>query len=38
MRPELNGSPLVSVRGLRTHYSIRGTFAQRLIGREAGSV
>jgi oligopeptide/dipeptide ABC transporter ATP-binding protein len=38
MRPETNGAPLVSVRDLRTYYSIRGSFAQRLIGREAGSV
>src|SRR5918911_2343124 len=30
--------PLVSVRNLRTHYSIRGSFGDRLIGREAGSV
>jgi len=29
---------LVSVRGLRTHYSIRGSFGQRLVGREAGNV
>jgi oligopeptide/dipeptide ABC transporter ATP-binding protein len=29
---------LVSVRGLKTYYSIRGSFAQRLIGREVGSV
>jgi oligopeptide/dipeptide ABC transporter ATP-binding protein len=35
---ERNGSPLVSVRGLKTYYSIRGNFASRLIGREAGSV
>ena len=31
-------SPLVSVRNLKTYYSIRGSFADRLIGREAGSV
>jgi peptide/nickel transport system ATP-binding protein len=30
--------PLVSVRDLRTYYSIRGSFADRLIGHEAGSV
>jgi len=30
--------PLVSVRDLRTYYSIRGSFADRLIGREAGAV
>jgi oligopeptide/dipeptide ABC transporter ATP-binding protein len=29
---------LVSVRDLKTYYSIRGSFADRLIGREAGSV
>jgi oligopeptide/dipeptide ABC transporter ATP-binding protein len=29
---------LVSVQGLRTHYSIRGSFGQRLVGREAGHV
>jgi oligopeptide/dipeptide ABC transporter ATP-binding protein len=38
MRPEQNGTPLVSVRGLKTYYSLRGNFAQRLLGREAGSV
>jgi peptide/nickel transport system ATP-binding protein len=39
-RPDgtLNGSALVSIRGLKTYYSIRGSFADRLIGREAGSV
>jgi len=35
-RPD--GEPLVSVRGLKTYYSIRGSFGDRLIGREAGSV
>ena len=30
--------PLVSVRNLRTYYSIRGSFADRLIGREGGAV
>ena len=35
-RPE--SEPLVSIRGLKTYYSIRGSFADRLIGREAGSV
>jgi peptide/nickel transport system ATP-binding protein len=30
--------PLVSVRDLRTYYSIRGSFADRLVGREAGIV
>ncbi len=29
---------LVSIRGLKTHYSIRGSFGQRLVGREAGHV
>jgi oligopeptide/dipeptide ABC transporter ATP-binding protein len=36
MKPD--GEILVSVRDLRTHYSIRGSFAARLVGREAGSV
>jgi peptide/nickel transport system ATP-binding protein len=31
-------TPLVSVRHLKTFYSIRGSFGDRLIGREAGSV
>ena len=30
--------PLVSVRNLRTYYSLRGSFADRLIGREGGAV
>ena len=29
---------LLSIRGLKTYYSIRGSFGARLIGREAGSV
>ena len=29
---------LVSVRGLKTYYGIRGSFRQRLIGQETGSV
>ena len=33
-----DAAPLVSVRDLKTFYSIRGSFADRLIGREAGSV
>jgi oligopeptide/dipeptide ABC transporter ATP-binding protein len=33
-----NGSVLVSIRGLKTYYPIRGSFAQRLVGREAGYV
>jgi oligopeptide/dipeptide ABC transporter ATP-binding protein len=31
-------SVLVSLRGLKTYYSIRGSFVQRLLGREAGYV
>lgn len=46
MRPEaapvaeqpVEGEPLVSIRDLRTYYSIRGSFADRLVGREAGVV
>src|SRR6266852_4949233 len=34
MKPE----PLVSIRNLRTYYSIRGSFADRLVGREGGVV
>jgi oligopeptide/dipeptide ABC transporter ATP-binding protein len=30
--------PIVSVRNLKTHYSIRGSFFDRLVGREAGFV
>ena len=30
--------PLVSIRGLRTYYSIRGSFLDRLIGREGADV
>jgi oligopeptide/dipeptide ABC transporter ATP-binding protein len=33
-----NGEPLVSVRGLKTYYSIRGTFLDRLIGRTGAAV
>jgi peptide/nickel transport system ATP-binding protein len=33
-----NGEVLVSIRGLRTYYAIRGSFGQRLLGREAGHV
>jgi peptide/nickel transport system ATP-binding protein len=29
---------LVSIRGLKTYYPIRGSFVQRLLGREAGHV
>ena len=40
MRPDAaaDDRPLLSVRGLKTYYSLRGSFAQRLVGREAGSV
>jgi len=31
-------APLVSIRDLRTYYAIRGSFASRLVGREAGVV
>jgi peptide/nickel transport system ATP-binding protein len=38
-KPEGSGSDaLVSIRGLKTYYAIRGSFAQRLVGREAGHV
>ncbi len=36
--PEPAAAPLVSIRDLQTHYSIRGNFAERLVGREAGVV
>jgi oligopeptide/dipeptide ABC transporter ATP-binding protein len=29
---------LLSIRGLKTYYSIRGSFGQRILGREAGHV
>jgi oligopeptide/dipeptide ABC transporter ATP-binding protein len=29
---------LISIRGLKTYYSLRGSFGARLIGRQAGSV
>ncbi len=29
---------LVAIRGLKTYYALRGSFLQRLLGREAGSV
>ena len=38
MQTRPDETPLVSVRGLKTYYSIRGSFGDRLIGREAGSV
>jgi oligopeptide/dipeptide ABC transporter ATP-binding protein len=31
-------SNLVEVEGLKVHYPLRGSFAERLVGREAGSV
>jgi len=34
MKPD----PVVSIRDLRTYYSIRGSFVDRLVGREAGTV
>jgi oligopeptide/dipeptide ABC transporter ATP-binding protein len=37
MSPE-HDAALVSVRDLKTYYSIRGSFAARLVGREGGSV
>jgi peptide/nickel transport system ATP-binding protein len=33
-----DAEPLVSVRNLKTYYSIRGSFADRLVGREGGEV
>jgi len=36
--PSPEGSPLVSVRDLRTYYTIRGSFIDRLVGREAGII
>jgi oligopeptide/dipeptide ABC transporter ATP-binding protein len=33
-----NARALVSIRGLKTYYSLRGSFLQRLVGREAGRV
>jgi oligopeptide/dipeptide ABC transporter ATP-binding protein len=39
MKPEIAaGEPLVSIRDLRTYYSIRGSFGDRLVGREGGVV
>ena len=38
-RPDAtDDSILLSVRGLKTYYAIRGSFGQRLLGREAGHV
>jgi oligopeptide/dipeptide ABC transporter ATP-binding protein len=36
--PQADDGPLISIRDLQTYYSIRGNFADRLIGREAGVV
>lgn len=36
--PRADEEPLVSIRNLETYYSIRGNFADRLVGREAGVV
>jgi peptide/nickel transport system ATP-binding protein len=36
--PSPEGSPLVSVQDLKTYYTIRGSFIDRLVGREAGIV
>jgi peptide/nickel transport system ATP-binding protein len=36
--PRAEGSPLVSIRDLRAYYTIRGSFLDRLVGREAGIV
>ncbi|HKP17765.1 MAG TPA: ABC transporter ATP-binding protein [Gaiellaceae bacterium] len=38
MQRKPDDGTLVSVRELKTYYSIRGSFLDRLIGREAGSV
>jgi peptide/nickel transport system ATP-binding protein len=40
MKPDArsNGEVLISIRGLKTYYAIRGSFGQRLLGREAGHV
>jgi oligopeptide/dipeptide ABC transporter ATP-binding protein len=39
-KPESAADPsvVVSIRGLKTYYPIRGSFVQRLVGREAGYV
>ncbi len=36
--PRPDGTPLVSVQDLKTYYTIRGSFVDRLVGREAGVV
>ena len=35
---EVEPEPLVSIKDLTTYYSLRGSFAGRLVGREAGQV
>jgi len=35
---DLENDPLVSIRDLKTYFSLRGSFAGRLVGREAGQV
>jgi oligopeptide/dipeptide ABC transporter ATP-binding protein len=37
-KPDVAEDVLVSVNGLKTYFSIRGRFGQRLLGREAGYV
>src|SRR3954452_17571646 len=37
-RAGADGEPLMEVRDLKTRYSVRGSFLDRLRGREAGSV
>lgn len=37
-KPDAAEDVLVSVSGLKTYFSIRGSFGQRLVGREAGHV
>ena len=37
-QPPAGDEPLVSIRDLQTFYTIRGSFADRLVGREAGVV
>jgi len=37
-RPTAHGDALIEVRDLFTHYSVRGSFVDRLRGRESGSV
>ena len=36
--PNAADTPLLEVRDLRTHFPLRGTFLQRVVGRETGSV